>query len=247
VRPAAGSLDCFGLAAIFGLVLVLAAFARGQQAVAAPATDNPRPSNAASIRAGGVTPQPSGRQPVASEIAETTMISYGNYRVFGAADRCNVYASGVEFDRHSWGYHFKARWDYVTEVLPFVLLSQPVQADFWGNPQSPDQELVHGFGASPFGFRLLWRDTQRVKPYLTGKIGMVVFGKPAFSPDSSNWAFNFQGEFGLEVRLNDRVELRLSPLDYFHVSNGYLAPSNPGMDELAPKFGLSYRLRKSVH
>jgi hypothetical protein len=245
VRPAANSLYCSWLGAIFVFVLVMAPFARGQQAVAAPVTDHP--SNASSIRAASVMPQPSGKQPVESEIAQTGMITYGNYRVFGAAARCNIYASGVEYDRHSWGYHFKARWDYVTEILPFVLLSQPVEADFWGNPRSPDQELVHGFGASPFGFRLLWRDTQRVKPFMTGKIGMIVFGKPAFSPDSSTWNFNFQGEFGIQMRLNDRVELRLSPLEYFHVSNGYLAPSNPGMDELAPKFGLSYRLGRARH
>lgn len=234
VRLAVGSPFCFGL------VLVMAPVACCQQAAPAPATDVPYASNSSVIRAGGATPH--ARQRGESEIAESNMISYGNYRVFGAAARCNVYASGVEYDRNIWGYHFKARWDYVTEVLPLVLLSQPVQADFWGNPQSPNQELVHGFGASPFGFRLRWRDGQRVKPFMVGKIGMIVFGKPAFSPDSSNWNFNFQGEFGVQMRLSERVELRLSPLEYFHVSNGYLAPSNPGMDELAPKFGLSYRL-----
>jgi hypothetical protein len=31
---------------------------------------------------------------------------------------------------------------------------------------------------------------------------------------------------------------------FFHVSNGYLAASNPGMDELATKFGISYHLGK---
>jgi hypothetical protein len=172
------------------------------------------------------------------------MTSYGDHRVFGAAERCNIYTAGFEYDRHSWGYLFKARMDYVVEVLPVVILDQPAQADFWGNPKGPDQEIAEGFGFSPFGFRMLWRSNQKVKPYLTGKAGGIFFTKHAFSPASTNSNFNFQGEFGLEIRLNERVELRLEPFQYYHVSNGYLAASNPGMDELAAKVGVSYHLKR---
>jgi hypothetical protein len=34
---------------------------------------------------------------------------------------------------------------------------------------------------------------------------------------------------------------------FFHVSNGYLAKSNPGMDELATKIGVSYHLGRREH
>jgi hypothetical protein len=34
----------------------------------------------------------------------------------------------------------------------------------------------------------------------------------------------------------------VSPVVYFHVSNGYLAASNPGFDQLGAKFGVSYHL-----
>ena len=61
------------------------------------------------------------------------------------------------------------------------------------------------------------------KPYMTGKMGVVVFNKKAFSPNSTYANFNPQGEFGVQFRLNDRLELRLVPLEYFHASNGYLA------------------------
>jgi hypothetical protein len=192
----------------------------------------------------GLTKKALGKQPVASEIAETGMISYGNFRVFGAAPRCNIWTAGVEYDRHSWGYHLKAQVDYVVEVLPFVLLSEPVSADKWGNPTSPYQQLVHGVGLSPFGFRFLWRSNKTVKPFLIGKAGVVAFPQKILSPTASYANFNFQGDFGLQIRLTERTELRVDPLVYFHVSNGYLAASNPGFDQLGAKIGISYHLGK---
>jgi hypothetical protein len=174
------------------------------------------------------------------------MITYGNFRVFGAAARATIWSAGVEYDRHSWGYLAKAQMDYVVEVLPVVVLSEPLQADFWGNPKSPYQQLVPGFGISPLGFRMLWRSNARVKPFLIGKAGVIAFPKKILSPAASYANFNFQGDFGVQIRMTDRLDLRLDPLVYFHVSNGYLAAANPGFDQLGAKFGVSYHLGKPV-
>jgi len=192
----------------------------------------------------GITKKTPGKQPVESEISETGMITYGNYRIFGAAPRCNIWTAGVEYDRHSWGYFLKAQIDYVVEILPFVVLSEPANADFWGNPLSSNQQLVHGVGLSPFGFRFLWRGNKTVKPFMTGKAGVIAFPKKILSPNSSYANFNFQGDFGVQIRMTERVDLRVEPVVYFHVSNGYLAASNPGFDQLGAKFGISYHLGK---
>jgi hypothetical protein len=238
--------NCFPF--LTALCLLAPPLARSQETGTAVETNTPPAQNiAANTTAAtdaGVMQKPAGKQPVASEIAETGMITYGNFRVFGAAPRCNIWTAGVEYDRHSWGYHLKAQVDYVAEVLPFVVLSEPASADKWGNPMSPNQQLVHGVGVSPFGFRFLWRSNQRVKPFLIGKIGVVAFPKKILSPDASYANFNFQGDFGLQIRLTERTDLRVDPLIYFHVSNGYLAASNPGFDQLGAKFGLSYHLGK---
>jgi Lipid A 3-O-deacylase (PagL) len=205
-------------------------------------TNNPTETGAV------ITPKTTpGKRPVESEIIESGMITYGNYRVFGAAARCNIWSAGVEYDRHIWGHWLKARVDYVVEVLPFVVLSEPAKADFWGNPESPNQQLVHGLGMSPFGFRFLWRSNARVKPFLIGKAGVIAFPKKVLSTAGSYANFNFQGDFGVQIRLTERVDLRLDPLVYFHVSNGYFAASNPGFDQLGAKFGISYRLGKQEH
>jgi Lipid A 3-O-deacylase (PagL) len=184
------------------------------------------------------------RRPVESEIAVTTMVPDGDYRMFSATNRCNAWTLGVEYDRHSWGHLLKSQVDYVVEVIPIVILSQPAVSDFWGNAKSPNQKLVPGVSVTPFGFRFLWRNNLAVRPYLTGKLGAVVFAKKAFSQNASYTNFNVQVDFGLLFRMSERVDLRVDPFVFFHVSNGYLAASNPGMDELATKIGVSYHLGK---
>lgn len=178
------------------------------------------------------------------ELAFTGLISYGSNTMFGAATRCNLWVAGVEYDRHIWKYFLKARVDYVVEILPFVLLSEPAVADFWGDPISPYNKHVHGLGFSPFGFRYMWRSNARVKPYLIGKAGGVFFPIKALSPDASYANLAFQGDFGLQIRTTDRWELRVDPLEYFHFSNAFIVKSNPGLDELAAKVGLVYHLDK---
>jgi hypothetical protein len=229
--------------AILGVFCLLAPLALPQEKQTAIETNTPETNTPAEM--GTVVTQPTpGKKPVESEIIESGMITYGNYRIFGAAARCNIWSAGVEYDRHIWGHWLKARVDYVVEILPFVILSEPAKADFWGNPMSPNQQLVHGLGMSPFGFRYMWRSNARVKPFLIGKAGVIAFPKKILSPDGAYANFNFQGDFGVQIKMTDRMDLRVDPLVYFHVSNGYLAASNPGFDQLGAKFGISYRLGK---
>ena len=192
----------------------------------------------------GVIRMPAAKRPVASEIAVTGMIPAGDYRLYSATIRCNAWTVGVEYDRHSWGYFLKSQFDYVVEVIPFLLLSEPAKADFWGNPNSPNQQLVPGVSVSPFGFRMLWRSNKAVKPYVIGKLGVIAFPQKVLSPAASYANFNVQADFGILFRMTERVDLRVDPFVFFHVSNGYLAASNPGMDELATKIGISYHLGK---
>lgn len=184
------------------------------------------------------------KQPVESEISVMGMVPDGDYRLFSATTRCKAWTMGVEYDRNSWGHLLKSQFDYVAEVLPIVLLSQPAVSDFWGNASSPNQQMVSGVSVSPFGLRMLWRDNQAIKPYLTGKIGTIVFTKKAFSPKASYANFNVQSAFGVQIKVTRRLDLRVEPFEFFHVSNGYLAASNPGMDELATRSGLTYHLGK---
>ena len=186
------------------------------------------------------------KQPVRSEIAVMGMIPDGDYRLFSATVRCNAWTVGVEYDRHSWGHFMGSQMDYVVEVIPIFILSEPAASDFWGNAKSPNQQLVPGISISPFGFRWLWRSGRAIKPYVVGKLGAAVFTQKVLSNAASYANFNVQAAFGLQIRMTDRIDLRVEPFEFFHVSNGYLAASNPGMDELATRIGISYYVRKPV-
>jgi hypothetical protein len=191
-----------------------------------------------------VTPTPRSIHPAESEIAAMGMIPDGDYRLISATVRCDAWTVGVEYDHPFPGTFLKARADYATEVIPVLLLSQPAVSDFWGNAKSPNQQIVPGLSILPIGFRFLWRGRDAVSPYMVGKVGGIFFSRKAFSPAGSYANFNVSAAFGLQIRLTERIDLRVEPFEFFHVSNGYLAASNPGMDEVATRFGVAYHLRE---
>jgi hypothetical protein len=55
--------------------------------------------------------------------------------------------------------------------------------------------------------------------------------------------FTLQQTIGIQVRLNERWELRAG-LDDFHFSDAFMVPSNPGIDEMAYNVGLTYHSGK---
>jgi hypothetical protein len=235
---------------IFAVILLAPQFASSQETVT-PATPSlsSTTSGADDALAKGVIVIPKQKprnHAVESEISVMAMFPDGDYRMFSATVRCKAWTVGVEYDRPFPRTFLKARFDYATEILPFVLLSQPAVSDFWGNGLSPNQQLVPGLAILPIGFRFLWRGTQAVRPYVVGKLGGIFFTRTALSPDASSANFNVQAAFGLQFRLTKRMDLRVEPFEFFHVSNGYLTASNPGMDELATRFGVTYHLRKKT-
>jgi hypothetical protein len=149
----------------------------------------------------------------------------------------------VEYDRHSWGCLLKARVYYVAEFLPFVLLDQPAVLNYYGIPESTNKQLVPGIGITPIGFRLLWRDGKSIKPYLMAKGGFLVFSKKAESPNASYENISLQSDIGVQIRLNQRMDLRLGVGDY-HFSNAFVVPSNPGLDVMSYTSGISFHLGK---
>jgi hypothetical protein len=172
------------------------------------------------------------------------MVSYGNYRVFGAAENAKLYTGGVELDRELWPNVFHTRIDGVVEFLPFVLLTQPQKANIWGNPLSRSRNAVPGAGITPIGFRLLWRDGKRVMPYFEAKGSVFGFTQKALSPQATyeNWSFHLTQ--GLQVRLRGRFDLRLGMLSDLHISNAFVVRSNPALDVMNADVGLVYHLSR---
>ena len=195
------------------------------------------------LTAGDKQPMQSNKRakpPVASEIIAEGLVSYGNYQIFAAGTDCKLFTSGVEYDRHSWGRFLGSRFDYVAEVLPFVLLDEPALSDMWGNPKSTNKKLVPGIGFSPIGFRWMWRDKRAIRPYLEVKGGGLIFSQKALSTASTYENFSFQSAMGVQVMMTDRVGLRLGLFSDFHFSNAFIKDSNPGLDVMNGNLGVSW-------
>lgn len=176
------------------------------------------------------------------EISIMGMVPDGDYRLFGATVRCHAWTASAEYDRRI-GHILWARFDWVSEVIPFMILSQPKKADFWGGGLTPEQELVPGISISPIGMRFLYRDGKKIRPFFLGKLGAAAFTQKALSPNATYANFNIQAAFGVQYALNNRYDVRVEPFEFFHISNGYLAPSNPGMDQIGWRLGFTYHLK----
>ena len=184
------------------------------------------------------------RQPVKSELVFEDLGTIGHFHLFtSSAVKAGLHAGGLEYDRNSWGQFLGARMDYVAEVLPVAVLTEPAASDYWGNPLSTKMENVAGLAITPIGLRMLWKDGKRVKPYAFAKGGMIGFAKKTLSPTATYENFTLQFSLGLQCRLNDRWDFRAGAL-YFHFSNAFIVPSNPGFDSMSYGAGLSYHLGK---
>ena len=122
-------------------------------------------------------------------------------------------------------------------------LKQPSKTDVWGNRRSKTFTSVPGLGIAPIGVRLLWRDDKPLKFYYAAKGGAIAFTQKSLSQYASYVNFSLHQSVGFQLRLKGRMDLRAGYSDY-HFSNGFVVPSNPGIDEMAWNAGVVYRLRR---
>jgi hypothetical protein len=188
-------------------------------------------------------PRVAPKTPVASEIAFEGLNSFGHFHIFADTWWTYLHLGGVEYDRNSWGRWIGARLDYVAEILPVAIIQQPAKTDVFGDPLTTAHETIAGLGISPVGLRIMWRDNKRWKPYYVVKGGVIAFTQKALSSDASYQNFSLQQSVGIQFKLTGRWDFRAGIADY-HFSNGFMVPSNPGIDEMMYTGGLIYRFNK---
>jgi hypothetical protein len=183
--------------------------------------------------------------PVESEIIIEGLNSVGHFHLFANSWWSYLTTAGVEYDRHSWGNLVGAHVDYSAEILPVVILRQPSKTDEFGNQRSRTFETVPGIAVLPIGVRLIWNDGGRIKPYYVIKGGLTGYTQKAFSQDASYENFALDQSVGLQFRVTERTGFRAG-VGVFHQSNGFVVPSNPGLDAMNWNVGISYRLGKGA-
>ncbi len=187
------------------------------------------------------------KQPPQRDLTVEGLVSYGNYHIFASGENCKIYDVGIEYDRHTWGHLLGSRVDWVAEIQPMVLLNQPKEMDIWGNTLSAARKTVPGIEIAPIGIRWLWRDGKAIKPYMMAKGGVLVFAQKPLSNKTTYENLTLQSSIGLQVRINERFDLRLGLYGDYHFSDAFIVPVNPGLDVMNATMGLTYHLGSKQH
>jgi hypothetical protein len=186
---------------------------------------------------------PAYRESPEQEVSFIEETSIGHYHILAGSWWSNLYMAGVEYSRHSWGRFLGARRDYVADILPVVFLRQPAKTDSWGDPLGTGLNTVSGLGISPIGTRLVWFESKPVRPFFIAKGGMIGFTQKATARSAAYENFTLQEGIGLQARVSRNWDFRASFVN-FHFSDGFVVPSNPGLDSMMLQGGLTYHLNR---
>jgi len=133
---------------------------------------------------------------------------------------------------------------YTAELIPVIYIKQPPQGHLNGNPVDlpGEKQKIYGAGISPVGLQMNFRRGHVVQPYLNGTGGVLYFTENVPVANSSNFNFTFGFGGGLEIWYLENQSILLG-YKYQHISNGYTAPQNPGVDSNLLYVGLLWSLK----
>jgi hypothetical protein len=124
-------------------------------------------------------------------------------------------------------------FEYTIDVIPVTVLSVkrftlvPVSPGVFSVLQT--RESVYGAGAAPIGLKLNFRRRKRVQPFAAATGGFLYFSEqvPIAGAARFNFTYDFAG--GVQIVNSNRRSFTIG-YKYQHISNGYRATFNPGID-----------------
>jgi hypothetical protein len=123
---------------------------------------------------------------------------------------------------------------YGVQLLPVVLISgRGAPPNYRGNvtedEEIPGPSHAYAVGLSPFGIELATPQESRVSVLGAAAAGGLIFTRPFPVPEANqiNFTLEFGGGLRVRTRAGEWVQLGYK---YHHLSNAYLARSNPGVD-----------------
>jgi opacity protein-like surface antigen len=115
---------------------------------------------------------------------------------------------------------------YTAEIVPVAVITQQRQ----GSGQvSETRQKVYGAGITPAGLQVNFRRGCVLQPFVNATGGVLYFGDQVPVADSSNFNFTLGIGAGVEVWYLENQSISLG-YKYHHISNGYTARENPGVD-----------------
>lgn len=154
--------------------------------------------------------------------------SVGSIHLFGYADNREINVFGVQL-AHPMGHLLNARFDYMTELIPFFVLSEPKEYGADSRALDTERKFVHGVGVSPIGARILWRPHSIFKPYLLGRGGILYFNDRVLSTRGTHLQFLAEFGAGVQIKIHPHTQLSFG-YSFYHFSNGNIAARNPALD-----------------
>ena len=132
-------------------------------------------------------------------------------------------------------------FSFAPEFLPAAWLSQPILGEHHEPVQRKMPPLTHtettfGVGANPIGAELTLRPQRKLQPLIGTEEGFLYFSRNVPSASGARFNFTVNVRLGLRVRLDHGQALSLE-YNYHHLSNGYRAAENAGVDSQMVCFG----------
>lgn len=186
---------------------------------------------------------PAARSPAHTDIQIESGYSVGNFHLFAYSDNRHILPIGVELNRRIFGHLFRAKLDYVGEVLPVVLLNEPAKYGADGRALTLARKWQYGAGLAPVGFHMIWRKRGLFQPYGIAKGDLFYFQNRVLSTEGTHLQFGSEIGLGVEKALTKRLGFRAGFSD-FHLSNGNIGKRNPGIDFMYFSGTLTCRLGK---
>ena len=122
---------------------------------------------------------------------------------------------------------------YTFDLVPLAVLRQP-------NLLEPARrDTFYAAGLSPLGVQWNWRPKHDVQPIASWSGGFLYFNKRIPTPDASQYNYTFDAGVGVQVRQRHRETMTFM-LKYNHISNGFQAKDNPGIDSITGTVGFSF-------
>ena len=154
--------------------------------------------------------------------------------IIGVTDGQQYYEASINF-----GYVFRQNddyaWKYKVSLIPFALV-RGNEATLLLRPS----RTVYAGGAEPIGLQLNFRNHRKLQPFLSATGGFLYFTEQVPVTDSSQ--YNFTCSLGGGVEIFSGRHSVVVGYRYHHISNGFTATHNPGIDSQVISVGFLFKM-----
>lgn len=147
---------------------------------------------------------------------------FNSFKLWGKTPNATIGQLGFGYNRKFYRFG-EQLLEYRLEFNAFSKVTYP---DF--SPETQRSSLS-GFGLSPLGLRLNFRESQAVQPFVGTAVGFLYLDGPFPDDRGKQFNYTFRTGTGIEFLIHTGYSLSVG-YTYLHLSNGDSGEVNPGID-----------------